>query len=153
MKEGYLDTVQLIYNIFEQEPAAELLPVALDTNVGVIVRVAFDEGILTGKYKSDHLFPKDDFRSKYFQGDRMPRAIARVEAIKKTIKESPFNMAQAALKFVLAHTAVTSVITGIRNEDQASMNIEVSEMPDMDQQLIEKLYNHTWLRGFWYSGK
>lgn len=153
MQEGYLDTVQLIYNIFEQEPAAELLPVALDANVGVIVRVAFDEGILTGKYAPDHLFPKDDFRSKYFEGDRMPRAVARVEAIKKEIKESQYSMPQAALKFVLAHPAVSTIITGIRNEDQASQNIEVSEMPDMPEEIIQKLQEHTWLRSFWYNGK
>jgi len=153
MQEGYLDTVQLIYNIFEQEPAAELLPVALDANVGVIVRVAFDEGILTGKYNADHLFPKDDFRSKYFEGDRLPRAIARVNAIKKEIKDSGFTMPQAALKFVLAHPAVSTIITGIRNEDQAAMNIEVSDMSEMSEEIIQKLYNHTWARGFWYNGK
>ena len=67
MRQGLLDTIQVIYNIFDQEPAAELLPVAQENNVGVIVRVAFDEGILTGKYKEDDLFPKDDFRSKKFR--------------------------------------------------------------------------------------
>ena len=153
MKEGYLDTVQLIYNIFDQEPAAELLPVALDANVGVIVRVAFEEGILTGKYTGDHLFPKDDFRSKYFEGDRLARAVARVEAIRKDIKGSGYTMPQTALKFVLSHPAVSTVITGIRNEDQASGNIEVSDMPDMPEALIKKLRRHIWLRSFWYNGK
>ena len=65
-------------------------------------------------------------------------AVERVEAIEAEIKDSPFNMAQAALKFVLAHPAVASVIAGIRNEDQASMNVEVSEMADMSGKLIEK---------------
>ena len=46
MRRGYLDTVQVIYNIFEQEPAAELLPAALEHKVGIIVRVVFDEGVL-----------------------------------------------------------------------------------------------------------
>ena len=153
MQQGYLDTVQVIYNIFDQEPAAELLPVALDSNVGVIVRLAFDEGVLTGKYEKDHLFPKDDFRSNYFEGDRIARAVSRVDAIKSEIKGSGFTMPQAALKFALSHPAVSSVITGIRNEDQAAMNIEVSDMPDMPDELIKKLQKHTWLRGFWYSGK
>lgn len=153
MKEGYLDTVQVIYNIFEQEPASELLPVALDSNVGVIVRVAFDEGMLTGKYTKDHLFPKDDFRSKYFEGDRMPRAVSRVEAIKAVIKETGYTMPQAALKFVLSHPAVSTLITGIRNEDQAAQNIEVSDMAEMPDELIKNLQEHTWLRSFWYNGK
>ena len=153
MKEGYLDTVQVIYNIFEQEPAAELLPVALDSNVGVIVRVAFDEGILTGKYQEDHLFPKDDFRSKYFEGDRLPRAVNRVEQIKTKLEGSDYSMPQAALKFVLNHPAVSTVITGIRNEDQAAQNMEVSDIEDIPEALLTELQEHTWLRSFWYSGK
>jgi len=127
--------------------------VALDSNVGVIVRVAFDEGILTGKYKSNHLFPKDDFRSRYFQGDRLSRAVDRVDKIKKELEGTKYNIAQAALKFVLAHPAVSTVIAGIRNVKQAEQNIYVSELPDMPIELIQKLQDHTWLRGFWYNGK
>jgi len=153
MKEGYLDTVQVIYNIFEQEPAAEFLPVALDKNIGVIVRVAYDEGMLTGKYKANQLFPKDDFRSKYFEGDRVFRAVKRVENIKKELANTKFSMAQAALKFVLAHPAVSTVITGIRNKNQANQNIKTSELPELPEEIMHKLRQHAWLRGVWYSGK
>lgn len=153
MKDGYLDTVQVIYNVFEQEPAAEFLPVALKNNVGVIVRVAYDEGILTGKYKADDLFPKDDFRSKYFEGDRMYRAVKRVDKIKEELEGVSYNMPQAALKFVLAHPAVSTVITGIRNENQAMQNIATSDLPDMQDDLVNKLQKHNWLRNFWYNGK
>lgn len=153
MKEGYLDTVQVIYNIFEQEPAAELLPVALEKNVGVIVRVAFDEGMLSGKYQARHIFSRDDFRSRYFEGDRLARAVKRVDAIKNDLEGSNYTMAQAALKFVLAHPAVSTVITGIRNKNQASTNTQISDLPDLTEELIQKLRSHTWLRAFWYSGK
>jgi len=153
MKEGYLDTVQVIYNIFEQEPAAEFLPVALDKNIGVIVRVAYDEGMLTGKYKPNQLFPKDDFRSKYFEGDRVFRAVKRVENIKKELVNTEFSMAQAALKFVLAHPAVSTVITGIRNKNQANQNLKTSELPELPEEIMHKLRQHAWLRGIWYSGK
>lgn len=153
MKDGYLDTVQVIYNIFEQEPAAEFLPVALKNNVGVIVRVAYDEGILTGKYKADDLFPKDDFRSKYFEGDRMYRAVKRVDKIKSELEGVGYNMPQAALKFVLAHPAVSTIITGIRNENQAMLNIATSDLSDMQDDLVIKLQKHNWLRSFWYNGK
>lgn len=153
MKQGYLDTIQLIYNIFEQEPAAELLPVAMENNVGVIVRVAFDEGILTGKYTKEHVFPDDDFRSKYFEGDRLSRAAERVEKIKKELAGTEFTMPEAALKFVLAHPAVSTIITGIRNKRQAIQNIGVSDLPELPEDVIEKLKNHSWLRSFWYGGK
>jgi aryl-alcohol dehydrogenase-like predicted oxidoreductase len=115
MRAGYLDAVQVIYNIFEQEPAAELLPVAAEYNVGIIVRVAFDEGVLTGKYEVDSQFPADDFRSAYFAGDRLQRAVERVEKIKKDIAGSGLNMPQVALKFALAPSAVSTVIPGMRN--------------------------------------
>jgi aryl-alcohol dehydrogenase-like predicted oxidoreductase len=153
MKEGYLDTIQVIYNIFEQEPAAELLPIAAETNVGVIIRVAFDEGILTGKYTKGHAFPEDDFRSKYFQGDRLSRAVERVDRIKAEISGTNYTMPQVALKFALDHPAVGTVITGIRNKKQAEMNIAVSDLPNLTGDLVNKLKKHNWMRSFWYNGK
>lgn len=111
MRDGWVDVVQVIYNIFEQEPAAELLPVALEKNVGIIVRVIFDEGILTGKYSVDYKFPPGDFRCNYFAGDRLERAVKRVEKIKEEIKTSEFTMPQVAFKFALANNAVNTVIT------------------------------------------
>jgi aryl-alcohol dehydrogenase-like predicted oxidoreductase len=114
MRGGWVDSVQVIYNFFEQEPAAELLDVAQEHGVGVIVRVAFDEGVLTGKFTAETQFPSDDFRSSYFAGDRLGRAVRRTEAIRKDISSTGLTMAEAALKFVLAHPAVSTVIPGIR---------------------------------------
>jgi len=153
MKNGYVDVVQVIYNIFEQEPAAEFLPVALENNVGVIVRVAFDEGVLTGKYSAQNTFPPDDFRSKYFEGDRLVRAINRVEKIKEEIKESGFTLPQAAVKFALAHKVASTVITGIRNIHQAEMNSFISDLPDLPDEMLIRLRNHAWRRADWYKGK
>lgn len=153
MRRGYLDTVQVIYNIFEQEPAAELLPTALEHNVGIIVRVAFDEGILTGKYTKDTEFPKGDFRRRYFAGDRLERAVDRVEEIKKEIKDTDLTMPQLALKYVLMHPAVSTVIPGIRNVYQAEANTAVADLPDLSENLLLRLREHAWLRAFWYAGK
>ena len=110
MRGGWIDSVQVIYNLFEQEPAAELLDVAKECGVGVIVRVVFDEGVLTGKFTKDTKFAADDFRAKYFQGDRLPRAVDRAEEIRRDLKDTNYSMAQAAIKFVLAHPAVSTVI-------------------------------------------
>jgi len=153
MRAKLIDAVQLIYNIFEQEPAADLLPIAKENGIGVIVRMAFDEGILTGKYKKDHVFPKDDFRSKYFAGDRVERAVKRVDMIKKELVNSGFSMPEAAVKFSLAHPAVSTVITGIRNTKQAERNAAVSDLMDPPENLLIKLRRHAWLRAFWYAGK
>ena len=85
MRGGWLDAVQVIYNIFEQEPAAEFLPVAIEHRVGVIVRVAFDEGSLTGKFTAQTKFSEGEFRNNYFAGDRLARTVKRVEKIKAAI--------------------------------------------------------------------
>jgi aryl-alcohol dehydrogenase-like predicted oxidoreductase len=153
MRGGWIDSVQVIYNFFEQEPAAELLDVAQEHGVGVIVRVAFDEGVLTGKFTAETQFPSDDFRSSYFAGDRLGRAVQRAEAIREDISSTGFTMAQASLKFVLAHPAVSTVIPGIRNTAQAEANCAASDLPDLAPDLLEKLRRHNWLRGFWYAGK
>ncbi|HYP17879.1 MAG TPA: aldo/keto reductase [Opitutus sp.] len=153
MRGGWVDSVQVIYNLFEQEPAAELLDVAQDCGVGVIVRVVFDEGVLTGKFTSETRFAPDDFRAKYFEGDRLPRAIAHVEEIRRDLVGTSYTLAQAAIKFVLAHPAVSTVIPGIRNLAQADANCGVSDLPPMSSELLTKLRRHNWRRGVWYGGK
>lgn len=153
MRDGWLDTVQVIYNVFEQEPAAELLPAAAECNVGVIVRVVFDEGVLTGKYTKDSTFPPDDFRSAYFAGDRLARAVARTEKIREELEGTEYSLPQAAIKFALAHPAVSTVIPGIRNVGQAEANVSTAALPDLPEELLKRLRGHAWLRGVWYGGK
>jgi aryl-alcohol dehydrogenase-like predicted oxidoreductase len=153
MRGGWVDAVQVIYNLFEQEPAAELLDVAQACGVAVIVRVAFDEGVLTGKFTAQTKFAPDDFRAKYFEGDRLGRAIVHANEIKKDLAGSGYTMPQAALKWVLAHPAVTTVIPGIRNVAQAEANCAVSDLPAMPPALVQRLHRHNWRRGVWYGGK
>lgn len=153
MRGGWVDSVQVIYNLFEQEPAAELLEVAKECGVGVIVRVVFDEGVLTGKFTANTKFAADDFRANYFAGDRLERAVARAEAIREDLTGTGYTMAQAAIKFVLAHPAVSTVIPGIRNVAQAEANCGVSDLVPMHADLIQQLHRHNWRRGVWYGGK
>jgi aryl-alcohol dehydrogenase-like predicted oxidoreductase len=153
MRDGWVDVVQVIYNIFEQEPAAELLPAAALHNVGIIVRVVFDEGALTGKWTKETRFPDGDFRQNYFAGDRLERAVARTGRVKATIEGSGVSLPQAAIQFALAHPAVGTVIPGMRSPAQAEANCAVSGLPPMPAPLLEKLRAHNWQRGFWYGGK
>ena len=157
MRKGYLDVIQVIYNIFEQDPVSELLPAAIEHNVGVIIRVAFDEGSLTGKYEAGQEFHADDFRSRYFQSDRLDRTVSRVERIRedldKILPKDTYTMADVALRFVLAHPAVSTIIPGIRNVTQAQANTKVSDMPALPDPVIHKLREHYWRRGIWYGGK
>jgi len=157
MRSGLVDVVQIIFNLFDQEPMAQILSVAEETGTGVIVRVAMDEGALTGKYGADHVFPNNDFRHRYFEGDRLARTIQRVEAIRDDIKrygiDEQYSMADIALKFALSPSAVSTVIAGIRNVDQAIQNTRVSDLSDLPEALLKDLRRHHWHRGVWYSGK
>jgi aryl-alcohol dehydrogenase-like predicted oxidoreductase len=153
MRGGWVDVVQVIYNIFEQEPAAELLPVAAETGTGIIVRVVFDEGSLTGKWTRDTTFPEGDFRRSYFEGDRLGRAVARAAKVAQDVDGCGYTLPQAAIAFALAHGAVGTVIPGMRNVAQAEANCGVSGLPPMPPTLQEALRTHNWRRAFWYGGK
>ena len=153
MRDGMIDAVQVIYNIFDQEPAAQLLPAAKKANVGIIVRVAFDEGSLTGKFNSQTKFAEGDFRNNYFAGDRLERSIRRVDDVRKDLDGSGYTLPQAALRFALDHPAVSTVIPGIRNVSQAQLNCAVSDMKPLPEKLVEKLRKHNWRRAIWYAGK
>jgi len=153
MRGGWIDSVQVIYNLLEQEPAAELLDVAKEHGVGVIVRVVFDEGVLTGKFTAETKFSPDDFRAKYFEGDRLARAVARTEEIRGDLAGSGYTLPQAAIKWVLAHPGISTVIPGIRSIAQAEANCGVSDLPEMPLPLVQRLRRHNWRRGVWYGGK
>lgn len=153
MRDGVIDVLQVIFNIFEQEPAAQILPVAKESGTGIIVRVAFDEGVLTGKYQGNESFGSDDFRSNYFAGDRLSRGVIRTEKIKEEFKDSGYTMPELALKYAMTHDAISTVIPGIRNKDQAIQNTNVSDLPDLNPGTLEQLREHAWNRGFWYGGK
>jgi aryl-alcohol dehydrogenase-like predicted oxidoreductase len=153
MRDGWLDAVQVIYNIFEQEPQAEFFPAAQENFVGVIARMPFDESVLTGKYTAETKFPEGDFRNNYFAGDRLGRAVKRTEKVRETVGAAEKDLPTAAIKFCLKPAAVSVVIPGMRNVKQAEANLAVSDQPPMSDELQRKLQEHAWRRAFWYAGK
>ena len=153
MRGGWVDAVQVIYNVFEQEPAAELLPVAQETNTAIVVRVVFDEGALTGKFTRETTFAPDDFRRSYFAGDRLERAVTRAERVREELEGTGLALPEVAIKFALAHRAVSTVIPGIRSVAQAEANCSVPDKADLGEDLMQRLRRHYWRRAFWYAGK
>jgi aryl-alcohol dehydrogenase-like predicted oxidoreductase len=150
MRNGLVDIVEVIYNIFEQEPAAELLSTAEKYNVGLIGRVPFDEGSLTGKYTINTVFEEGDFRHDYFLGDRLKETVERVEKVREDIKDTGLTLPQAALLFVLNQPSISTVIPGMRNVNQAQINTAVSDMPPLPEDIVIKLRKHNWLRAYWH---
>jgi len=151
IKNDRLDVVEFIYNIFNQEAAAELLPASKKHNVGTIIRVPLEEGALTGKYTRDTTFPKEDFRHIYFGGDRMERIVKRAEKLKEDLTDTGLSMVHASLLYILARDAVGTVIPGMRNEKYVTDNTSVSGMKPLANDTIQRLKEHNWVRTTWVN--
>src|ERR1700722_15956670 len=145
---GVVDSVQVIYNIFEQSPEDKLFPACERHQVGVIVRVALDEGGLTGKITPDTTFAAGDFRSRYFQGDRKQQVYTRVQKIASDLGITLDQMAETALRYVLSHKAVSTVIPGMRTVGNVERNCQVGDGHGLPGEQLEKLKTHCWLRNF-----
>jgi aryl-alcohol dehydrogenase-like predicted oxidoreductase len=149
IESGVLDTVQVIYNIFEQKPEENLLPVCQRENVGVIVRVALDEGGLTGKITPDTTFPEDDFRARYFRDDRKQQVYERTKRIVSDLAISLDELPEIALRYVLSHPAVSTVIPGMRSVRNVERNCQVGDGRGLPKEMLQKLKAHRWSRNFY----
>jgi aryl-alcohol dehydrogenase-like predicted oxidoreductase len=146
---GLFDTVQVIYNIYDQSPADELLPACLKHDVGVIVRVPFDEGGLLGNITADTKFPEGDFRNTYFKGDRKKQVHEHTEALKSLLGEEAKTLPELALRFCLSHDAVSTVIPGMRRLESVNANVAVSDGRRLSPRLMTELKAHAWARNFY----
>ncbi len=111
VKSGLIDAVQVVYNIFDQNPEDELYPLCRELNIAVIARVPFDEGSLTGTFTKETRFPKEDWRSLYFTPETIPETVDRVEALRPLMPPG-MSMPEFALRFILAEPAVSTIIPG-----------------------------------------
>jgi aryl-alcohol dehydrogenase-like predicted oxidoreductase len=147
---GLVDTVQVIYNIFDQTPEQNLFAACIRHNIGVIVRVPFDEGSLTGRIGERTTFPAGDFRNYYFRGDRKKQVAERVAAIVSDLGLEDVNhLPAAAIRFCLSHPAVSSVIPGMRSVSSVDANIMASGQGPLPPHVLEILRRHTWDRDFY----
>ena len=146
---GAVDTVQVIYNIFEQAPEDELFPACQQHQVGVIVRVALDEGGLTGQITPETRFAEGDFRGRYFRGDRKLWVYERVQKIVADLGISLEQMAETALRYVLSHDAVSTVIPGMRSVKNVERNCRLGDGRGLPRKVVGQLKAHRWARNFY----
>jgi len=145
LRTGLVDVVQVIYNIFDQSPEDELFPVCQELNIGVIARVPFDEGSLGGKMTLETRFPKHDWRSGYFGPENLANTIRRVEKLKE-ILPAGMTLPEMALRFILAHPAVSTTIAGMRKAEHVRQNIAASDAGALDKSLLAELKKQRWDR-------
>ena len=150
IKSGLIDTVQVIYNIFEQRPAEKLLPAALSHDVGIIVRVPFEEGLLTGKFRLGHEFEGGDWRKDWLTPDRLEEASHRLDALLPFLNQDQPTLAALTLKFCLSHPAVSTVIPGMRRVSNVESNCAVSDGKLLTAAELNRLKKHAFVHGWRY---
>lgn len=146
---GKIDAFQVIHNIFHQKPEEKLFPACAAKNIGVLVRVPFDEGGLTGNITPATKFPGGDFRNEYFRGERKKQVSDRVDKLKKLLGSEAKTVPELALRFCLQHPAVSTVIPGMRSPRNVELNCAVSDGSKLSSGLVEELRTHTWERNFY----
>ncbi len=145
-RSGKVDSLQIVYNAFEQAPNDELLPAAQEHDVAVIVRVPLDEGALAGKLTQGSRFPPDDFRSRFFAPEKLPEFVRRAEAVRPILERGGESMATGALRFCLSHPAVSTVIVGSTSAAHVRENAAVSERGPLPPETLAELRPHAWDR-------
>ena len=145
LKTNLFSSVQVIYNIFDQNPEDELFPLCKDLDIGIIARVPFDEGTLTGTLTYDTVFPKDDWRSTYFVPQNLKSSVDHANALKPLIPDG-MTMAQMALRFILSNPDVGTIIPGMRKIKNVEANIGTSDGKGLSKELVKELRKHRWDR-------
>lgn len=152
VKTKQIDAVQVIYNIFDQNPEDTLFPACREFDVAVIARVPFDEGTLTGTLTKESRWPEGDWRRNYFVPENLNPSVEKAEEIKKLLKawnqehSTDITMPELALRFILTNDDVSTIIPGMRKLRHVESNIESSDAGPLPKELLEKLRPFRWVR-------
>jgi aryl-alcohol dehydrogenase-like predicted oxidoreductase len=145
LKTGLIDSVQVIYNIFDQAPEDELFPLCRELDIAVIARVPFDEGTLTGTLTKDTHWPEGDWRNTYFVPENLTASVDRAEALRPLVPPG-MTMPELALRWILEESAVSTIIPGMRKLRNVEANIAASDGKRLDPDLMKQLKAHRWDR-------
>jgi aryl-alcohol dehydrogenase-like predicted oxidoreductase len=144
---GLIDSIQVVYNIFDQNPEDELFPACRERGIAVIARVPFDEGSLTGTMRRGMSWPEGDWRNLYFTRDRLNAILDRVDEVAKDLPPGT-TLPAAALKFILACPDVSTVIPGMRRVRHVEDNLAVSDQPPLSAAEMARFRRHRWVRTY-----
>jgi aryl-alcohol dehydrogenase-like predicted oxidoreductase len=146
VRTGLIDAVQVIYNIFDQNPEDELFPACREHDVAVIARVPFDEGTLTGTLTKESTWPEGDWRNSYFVPENLIPSVERADALKPLAERAGLTMPEMALRFILSNPTVATIIPGMRKIKNVESNAAASDAGPLDAGLLEELRPHRWER-------
>jgi len=152
LRSGRVDLLQVYYNILDQRPDPELFDAARRAGVGIVAKAPLARGLLTGKYRPDSTFPEGDFRGRWQQEKRLDTVLHQVARVQEIVGDRSPSLAQTALRFVLGHPAVSTVIPGAKTPEQVEANAAASAMGPLmgeDLDVLKELYRdgvstHRW---------
>ncbi|GAA2630053.1 aldo/keto reductase [Dactylosporangium fulvum] len=134
-------TVQIIFNMLRLKPLDDVLPAAEKMGVGIIARVPLASGLLSGRYDEHTTFGADDHRTYNRHGEAFDQGetfsgvdfATGLDAVRRLapLKPEQMTMAQFALRWIIDHPAVSVVIPGARNGEQARGNAAVGDLPPL----------------------
>ncbi|WP_127144973.1 aldo/keto reductase [Pelagibacterium montanilacus] len=144
-----LATLQIIFNLFRQDATEQLFDRAMEKDVGIIVRLPLASGLLSGKFRKDSEFAPSDHRNynrdgqafsvgETFSGLPFETGVERAEELRQFMPDG-MNMTHFALRWILDHKAVSTVIAGVSRADQIGVNVEAGDLPDLPASVHEKL--------------
>ncbi|HEY5482493.1 MAG TPA: aldo/keto reductase [Propionibacteriaceae bacterium] len=145
LRTGLIDSVQVIYNVFDQAPEDQLFPFCRELGIGVIARVPFDEGTLTGSLTLESRWPADDWRSTYFVPANLAASVEHAEALRPLVPDG-MTMAELALRFILSNPDVSTVIPGMRSTRNVEANLAAADAGPLPAELLARLRAHRWDR-------
>ena len=145
LQTGLIDAVQVVYNVFDQNPEDRLFPACQSANIAVIARVPFDEGSLTGKLTADSRWPDGDFRNIYFSKENLTATLPRIDRLRRAVPDG-MSMPELALRHIIQHPAVSTVIPGMRTLSHVEQNLGVSDGQALSSKLMHELALHRWDR-------
>jgi aryl-alcohol dehydrogenase-like predicted oxidoreductase len=148
---GLVDSIQVIFNMFEQRPTEALLPAAGRSRTAIIDRVAFDSGSLSGQWDESTYdsWEEGSQQREMFRGDRFGETLRRVEALKRLVAPHYSSLAEAAVKYVLASPEVSTVIAGMSSSRNVQRNAGYSDGEPFPEELRAQLAEHAWIRNYY----
>ena len=148
---GLVDSVQVIFNMFEQRPATELFQEGGRTNTAFIARVPLDSGSLVGNWTKDSYakFEPGSQPFNMFRSERFGETLARVEKLKELCKPYYSTLAEAAMRYVISAPQLSVLIPGMKNPNEVDMNIAYSDGATFPAELKAKLPPHIWIRDYY----
>ena len=138
MQKQDIDCLMIIYNLLEQEPGRQFMPVADETKTGLLVRVPHSSGMLEGVYNKDTKFEKGDHRS-HRKKAWLEQGLKKIEQLKPFTEGKGRTLAQLAIQYILAHPQVTSLLPNIYNEQQLEEFASAVDTPALDEEEIKKI--------------